>query len=61
MFCLELELIIFSYFLLLFLKYLFLFVYGIKIEYFKNYMFEKNYRFEIVFVDVFRCFSMNDW
>ena len=46
---LELEPITSSYFLLPFSKHLFSLVHGTKTERFKNYTFEKNYRFETVF------------
>ena len=49
MLCLELEPITSSYFLLPFSKHLFSLVHGTKTERFKNYTFEKNYRFETVF------------
>ena len=62
---LELKPITSSYFLLPFSKHLFSHVHGTKRERFKNYTFEKNYRFETVFeslhfIDVFGRFSMND-
>ena len=57
---LELETITSGYFLSPFSKHLSSLVHGTKSERFNNYTFEKNYRFETVFVDVFRRFSMND-
>lgn len=50
---LELEPITSSYFLLLFSKHLFSLVHGTKTEHFKNYTFEKNYRFETVFESLY--------